>query len=147
MWQWLQWQFCNLVFITVKFVTGSRNSYWLYRHLTQLRSAFGNITLYNFNIPFRSFFKLILSVSTITAFFRSNFGRFILYDRRVKSTCLEAKFNENSIVSTVKLQRVTGICVPPKIVLWCSPLCWCVWEFENSIIASRRRWANEAYIS
>ena len=56
MWQWLQWQFCNLVFITVKFVTGSRNSYWLYRHLTQLRSAFGNITLYNFNIPFRSFF-------------------------------------------------------------------------------------------
>ena len=54
--QWLQRRFCNLVSITVKFVTGSRNSYWLYRHLTQLRSAFGNITLYNFNIPFRFFF-------------------------------------------------------------------------------------------
>ena len=44
-WQWLQRRFCNLVSITLKFVTGSRNNYWSYRYQSESRSAFGNISL------------------------------------------------------------------------------------------------------
>ena len=44
-WQWLQRRFCNLVSITLKFVTGSRNNYWSYCHQSESRSAFGNISL------------------------------------------------------------------------------------------------------
>ena len=45
MWQWLQRRFCNLVSITLKFVTGSRNNYWSYCYQSESRSAFGNISL------------------------------------------------------------------------------------------------------